>query len=122
MCNFWQSCAKMSTLRVRADLVDRWLIIRLAFRALVAHQWPMAHHPGSDGSLAPARKEAWPEPAERERAMTCATVWSVLLHLTIMHFALVVGRSLPSGTGICPAMDKGKAYQLFEISLGQPGY
>ena len=76
MCNFWQSCAKMSTLRVRADLVDRWLIIRLAFRALVAHQWPMAHHPGSDGSLAPARKEAWPEPAEREGNDMCYSVVS----------------------------------------------
>ena len=64
---------------MRADLVDRWLIIRLAFRALVAHQWPMAHHPGSDGSLAPAapaRKEAWPEPAEREGNDMCYSVVS----------------------------------------------
>ena len=56
MCTFRQSRAKMSTLRVRADLVDSWLIIRLAFRALVAHQWPMAHHPGSDGSLPTSQK------------------------------------------------------------------
>ena len=47
-CNFWRLCAKMSPLTVRADLVDRWQIIGLAFRATSGI--PPA---SSDDSLAP---------------------------------------------------------------------